>query len=419
MHRNKNPNKSPMTLEFQKELFESARRKKISLNETLNKYGYSFDNLIYEESHKKEWFGPKPKILFDYKSESKDIPFVSFFTGCGGIDLGFEAVGYKHVAAFEFNELFCKTLRKNRPKWKVFGPPTHSGDVSNVSETIESLKKIIPVNFEGIFVGGPPCQPFSIASNQRFSKSGDNFKRIGFEHKKNGSLLFDYVNVIKYFKPTCFLIENVPGLRDLDGGSQLSTALRELVKFGYSIDEPLLLNAADYGVPQFRERLFVVGSRNGNFPIYPKPSEMHFGAGSVLTRNQGSVKNTETRVHKLNSIQRYYKLGYGQRDKLGRVDRLDPCIPSKTVIAGGTNGGGRSHLHPEIPRTLSVRECARLQTFPDNYVFVGSTARQFTQVGNAVPPVLAAQIALAIASSVFHKKEIVSCTKAILEPAVT
>jgi len=77
---------------------------------------------------------------------------------------------------------------------------------------------------------------------------------------------------------------------------------------------------------------------------------------------------------------------------------------SKTVIAGGTNGGGRSHLHPEIPRTLSVRECARLQTFPDDYKFVGSTARQFTQVGNAVPPVLAAQLALAIASSIFHEK---------------
>ena len=89
---------------------------------------------------------------------------------------------------------------------------------------------------------------------------------------------------------------------------------------------------------------------------------------------------------------RYLTLDYGARDHLGRVDRLDPSLPAKTVIAGGS-GGGRSHLHPEIPRTLSVRECARLQSFPDDYVFVGPTARQFTQVGNAVPPVLAARLA--------------------------
>lgn len=81
------------------------------------------------------------------------------------------------------------------------------------------------------------------------------------------------------------------------------------------------------------------------------------------------------------------------RHKLGRVDRLDPAHPSKTIIAGGTAGGGRSHLHPYIPRTLSVRESARIQTFPDNYEFLGPVARQFTQVGNAVPPVLAAQLA--------------------------
>jgi DNA (cytosine-5)-methyltransferase 1 len=95
------------------------------------------------------------------------------------------------------------------------------------------------------------------------------------------------------------------------------------------------------------------------------------------------------------------RLGYGQRDQLGRVDRLDPLLPSKTVIAGGTKGGGRSHLHPEIPRTLSVRECAHLQTFPNDYIFMGASARQFTQVGNAVPPILAAQIGNSLAESYF------------------
>jgi DNA (cytosine-5)-methyltransferase 1 len=87
------------------------------------------------------------------------------------------------------------------------------------------------------------------------------------------------------------------------------------------------------------------------------------------------------------------ELRYGQREKLGRVDRLDPQLPSKTVIAGGTGGGGRSHLHPDVPRTISPREAARLQTFPDKYVFTGPAARQLTQIGNAVPPVMAWHLA--------------------------
>ena len=95
------------------------------------------------------------------------------------------------------------------------------------------------------------------------------------------------------------------------------------------------------------------------------------------------------------------RLTFGKRDKLGRVDRLDPFRPSKTIIAGGTGGGGRSHLHPYIPRTMSVRECARLQTFPDSYEFTGPVARQFTQVGNAVPPVLAYVMAKAIYKSIY------------------
>lgn len=399
----KNINKKQLDIKTQDEIFSFARENNIELDRALEKFGYTFNDLIYEDSSSSNPKQHKPKKLENYIQGNNGIPLVSFFTGCGGIDLGFEAAGYDHVAAFEFNELCCKTLRKNRPNWKVFGPPTHSGDVSKVDEIIQTLENVIQIDFEGVFVGGPPCQPFSIASNQRFSKAGDNFKRIGFEHEKNGNLLFNYIEIVKHFRPTCFLIENVPGLRDLDGGVQLSTAIRELEQIGYQINEPRTLNAADFGVPQFRERLFVIGCRNGKSPKYPTPQNTRFGAGSVLPRDQGKAENTETRVHKLSSMERYYKLGCGQRDQLGRVDRLDPELPSKTVIAGGTNGGGRSHLHPFIPRTLSVRECARLQTFPDDYVFVGPTARQFTQVGNAVPPVLAAQLATAIAESVFGK----------------
>lgn len=384
----------------QKKLVTKAMSNGDDLATALSKAGKGYDDLVYERSHEKQWTGAAPLTLKDFTAKVKGVPIVSFFTGCGGMDLGFERLGFEHVAAFEYNEIFCKTLRKNRPTWKVFGPPYGNGDVSKYDEVEAALEPLIQAPFDGVFVGGPPCQPFSIAANQRFSRSGENFKRVGFAHEKNGNLLFDYVKLIIRFRPKVFVVENVPGLRDLDGGEQLSAAIELLTDHGYVVNEPTVYDAADHGVPQFRERLFVVGSRtNGEFVV---PAKLpHVGAASVLENVPNGLPNHETRTHKAGSIERYMRLRYGQRDQLGRVDRLDPTLPSKTVIAGGTNGGGRSHLHPEIPRTLSVRECARLQTFPDDYVFLGPTARQFTQVGNAVPPVLAATLATSIAEAYF------------------
>lgn len=182
---------------------------------------------------------------------------------------------------------------------------------------------------------------------------------------------------------------------------RIKKALDDLASDGYTITEPRVLNAANYGVPQNRMRWIVAGTRKNTNIILPEPTATVTPCGSVFLRSTENAKNHVTRKHTAESICRYMKLPYGGRDKLGRVDRLDPRLPSKTVIAGGTKGGGRSHLHPFVPRTLSVRECARLQTFPDDYIFTGANARQFTQVGNAVPPLLAYKLALAIKHSVF------------------
>lgn len=146
---------------------------------------------------------------------------------------------------------------------------------------------------------------------------------------------------------------------------------------------------------------WIVAGTCGEIPIeLPQLNDTVTPCGSVFLRSLEGAKNHITREHTAKSIMRYMDLQYGGRDKLGRVDRLDPRLPSKTVIAGGTKGGGRSHLHPFSPRTLSVRECARLQTFPDNYTFTGANARQFTQVGNAVPPLLAYKLAMAIKKAI-------------------
>lgn len=363
--------------------------------------GLSIDDLVYENSKTCKWKGGSPAQVSSFRKAAGGIPIVSFFTGCGGMDLGFEAVGFEHRASFEISETFCNTLRLNRPDWRIFGPPLHSGDVSDIDSVCATLRPLVNVPFDGVFIGGPPCQPFSIASNQRFAKTGPNFKRVGFKHEGNGSLIFDFVDLVAEFKPAVFVIENVPGLRDIDGGQQLAAAIDRLQQCGYSITDPAVYDAAEYGVPQHRRRMIVIGSRMpGAFAMARRRQPA--GAGSVLTKRMTRcAHNHETRNHKVRSVRRYMRLGYGERDHLGRVDRLNPTRPSKTVIAGGTKGGGRSHLHPEIPRTLSVRECARLQTFPDDYRFTGSTARQFTQVGNAVPPVLAAVLAECITRAYF------------------
>ena len=250
-------------LQEQFRLLERSENTDTPLADILEIAGWSYEDLIYEESKIKHWTGRAPLNLKEINPLAQEIPIVSFFAGCGGMDLGLEAAGYKHLAAFEFNELFCKTLRRNRPEWNVFGPPTHSGDVSKFDEIAETLGNIISTPFDGLFVGGPPCQPFSIAANQRFSKSGENFKRVGFSHEKNGNLLFDFLRLIIAFQPKAFVIENVPGLRDIDGGIQLKAAIEELRLNGYQIEEPAVFNAAHYSVPQQRLRLFVVGSRTG------------------------------------------------------------------------------------------------------------------------------------------------------------
>ena len=238
--------------------------------------------------------------------------------------MGLEAAGFEHVALVEHNELFCETLRYNRPDWHVIGPPNEAGDVSCRDELLGILteKCGIKAPFEGVLVGGPPCQPFSIAANQRFNKNGLNFKRIGFEHKKNGNLLFDLLWYISILKPAAFLIENVEGLFDVDGGEQLQRALRDLSAWGYSVAEPFVLDAAHFSVPQHRRRIFICGARFQKMLIPPlKPSYDFIPSDAVLRRSMKGVANHEPRDHKAESVLRYMILNYGQRDHLGRVHR--------------------------------------------------------------------------------------------------
>lgn len=394
-------------LSKQNSLLQEAKTTKGDLPLLLKENGISYDALRYEEYCELPPECLSPIETLDSIRKCTDrIPAVSFFSGAGGFDVGFSYAGFENIVSIELNEVFCNTLRANNPNKIVIGPPQYSGDISKREELANILiENGVTENFPGVFHGGPPCQSFSIAANQRFSKNDDNFKRKGFDDKEKGTLIFDYIWFIKRFRPVAFLIENVAGIMECDADGRIQKALDSLADDGYAITPPRILNAANYGVPQNRMRWIVAGTRSNKKIMLPEPSSSVTPCGSVFLRSIEDAPNHITREHVAESIGRYVKLSYGGRDKLGRVDRLDPRLPSKTVIAGGTKGGGRSHLHPFSPRTLSVRECARLQTFPDNYIFTGSNARQFTQVGNAVPPLLAYKLAMAIKNSVFVEED--------------
>lgn len=393
-----------LTYSQQQIIVQHCIKNGVSLSDELVKLGLTYDSLIYRNENGRENLDKLPDFVpvNNRPKIASKIPCVSFFSGAGGLDIGFECAGFDTIADVEIVPMFCDTLRKNGHK-TIIGPPDFAGDMSKPQDIIHQLTAIgISRNFPGVFHGGPPCQSFSIAANQRFNKAGDNFKRTGFNHAKFGNLLFCYIDVITHFLPSTFLIENVEGLLTIDGGEQITRACAMLRNAGYDVTPPLVINAADYGVPQKRMRTIIVGSRCGHFE-YPSPQLFHIPSGCVFKSTVNGLPNHQTRMHCAESISRYMILEYGKRDKLGRVDRLDPFAPSKTIIAGGTGGGGRSHLHPFIPRTMSVRECARLQTFPDYYEFTGPVARQFTQCGNAVPPVFAYEIACAIFRSIYMK----------------
>jgi DNA (cytosine-5)-methyltransferase 1 len=337
---------------------------------------------------------------------------LSLFTGAGGLDLGFEAAGFDIVAASDIMKESCETIRLNRPNIKVFGPPESSGDIADLtSEFIYKETGLNPGDID-VMLGGPPCQTFSVAAAQRFLKTDAKFKRRGFDSKK-GSLVFEYLRLITEIKPKVFVIENVPGFATIDGGKTIDSLKTLLKDYNYNVQGPFLVKTEEYGVPQARRRVIIVGVLEGatfNFPLPTHTSEINLWAkkqfvttAQALISINKNAKNFETRIHKDESLKRYKSLKIGQREKLGRVDRLNPNTPSKTIIAGGSNGGGRSHLHPFEARTLSVRESAKLQTFPDNYEFSGKIGRQFTQVGNAVPPLFAEILARAIGEQYFNK----------------
>ncbi len=300
--------------------------------------------------------------------EASQYRVVSFFSGCGGLDLGL-------LGGFEF-------LGRRYPQlpFRIEYAADNSEDAAasyalNIGEHIHcaDLTKVPPESLPAadVLIGGFPCQDFSSSG----PKTGINGKR-GELYK----VMLHYMNV---HKPAIVIGENVPHLARLNGGVYLETILKDFESAGYHFDV-WSLYAPDFGLPQSRTRLFLIGVRN-DIPGYPVVPERRFRTSPVTIDT--ALRDLEPVTDETVPNQSQYFVatkatsGGGQGDHHNEVGKVGYCIRA--------NSRGRIQFHYNLPRRLTVRECARLQSFPDEFVFPFSTQRNLMLIGNAVPPLLA------------------------------
>lgn len=341
---------------------------------------------------------------------------VSLFSGAMGLDLGLERAGFNLRFAADNMPAAVETAGRNRPDIPFFG-----GDVRGLSASdVYRFSGLEPGEID-LVSGGPPCQSFSTAG-----------KRLGLDDIERGPLLFEFVRLIDELRPRAFILENVRGLLsassvwrelpynnngkivDVHHGSAFRELRDRLLRLGYSFDYRLI-NTADYGVPQTRQRVVVVGYLGGASVTFPEPTHGQgaglFGEPWVTLEEALSglgdddsfcARFSERKLRYLKQIpsggnwrdlpedQQRESMGRAFLAKGGRSGywrRLSFGAPSPTILTEPHNAS-TSLCHPIEDRPLTVRECARIQTFPDEWVFAGRGADQYRLVGNAVPPLL-------------------------------
>ncbi len=321
------------------------------------------------------------------------LAYISLFCGGGGLDLGFVSAGFKPLFSSDVVPAFCQTVAANLRGHLV--EPHDISELSGVSVTGRVGRAA------DVVIGGPPCQSFSILGSRKSTSD------------PRGRLVFEYARFIKEVGPRAFLFENVPGIRTVNKGRDWEELLAFFkAETGYFI-HCTVLNAVWFGVPQFRQRVIAVGFRDHEaYKLFRWPVRRH--SESVTQPELGllpprparlafedleGLPNHVLRVHGERVATRYSTIPPGGRDRKDHTDRVHPDRPSGTVLVGSGAGGGRPFIHPEEPRHITVREAARLQSFPDWWEFSGGPTAAYRQVGNAVPPLMARQIALSIKSA--------------------
>jgi DNA (cytosine-5)-methyltransferase 1 len=338
---------------------------------------------------------------------------VDLFCGAGGLSLGFQTAGFEIVGGIDFDETSVQTYSENFSPSKAI-----VADLSRVSST--QVAKRLGVSRVDVIIGGPPCQGFSVAGKRIESDS----RNILYRH---------YLDIVNELQPRAVVIENVPTIRSLYEGRVASEIEAGLSTLGFEVNTAVL-NASHFGVPQARRRLFFVAVKNGlsgfAFPettnselvtcedaLSDLPSLAHDPGLPVakyqskpatqyqrrMRRGSRLLYNHEAVIHKPETVRiismvpdggNYKSLPkhlHGTRKVNIAWTRMDSKGPSFTIDAGHNH-----HFHYKHNRVPTVRECARIQSFPDTFRFLGNRTSQYRQVGNAVPPKLAEAIAVEI-----------------------
>jgi len=332
----------------------------------------------------------------------KKLLAIDLFSGCGGLSKGFIDAGYDILVGVDNDKAALDTFEHNHN-----GAVALNADLS-APETFDLIDKIVGNRKLDVIIAGPPCQGFSLTGPRDFDDT-------------RNKLYLAVIAAVKKYKPKAFIIENVPGMATLYKGEVKNEILRRLARLGYNV-ECRVLCAADYGVPQIRKRLIFTGIREDvGTPEFPAPvntpenyvtcrqaiSDLPFHTsdtytceptteyqkkmrGRCCTLHNHVITNHKKFVADVISLVpegcNYKSLpeGVGESRKFNEAwTRYHGDKPSKTI-----DTGHRNHFHYEFNRVPTIRENARLQSFPDDFVFKGSKTQQNRQVGNAVPPLL-------------------------------
>ena len=360
------------------------------------------------------------------KDTKKELTCVDLFCGAGGITLGFKNAGIRPLVSSDINEFAAKTHQYNFPEI-----PFIKGDLSlpkNKKELISIVTKQLKKNETiDVLVGGPPCQGFSMFGKRRFKNTDKDYDPHLDPRNK---LVYTFVDYIKELNPKWIVMENVAGFTNLDDGFFLKYLINEIEELGYKNHDFKIINTADYGVAQTRKRFILIANRTGNIIPWPKPkyykepknwqkpyrtikeviSDLSCDSTYCDLKSHIPMNHSEDVKERFSYIEEGKKINptvlpeHLKRSKTGKeiksfskvFFRLDRNSPSPTIVPGHS----AFPIHPWLHRQLTIREAARIQSFPDSIRFFGPQGQQCIQVGNAFPPLAAESIANAISKTI-------------------
>ncbi|VEU77961.1 DNA cytosine methyltransferase [Mycoplasmopsis columbinasalis] len=324
------------------------------------------------------------------RGQQKDFFFIDLFTGAGGLSCGLVMAGMTPVGSVEILKPAVETYKYNFSKVRNFEDNITDRDICD-PEVKKTLKDSVKGKHIHLIAGGFPCQGFSLAGNRAVTDP-------------RNSLYLEMLEIVKSLKPDFVLMENVKGLRSMLNGKIEEKIIQDYKKIGYDINVTVL-NSADYGVPQYRERVIFVGNRINAINYHPKPfldETNRVTVGDVLAKYLDMPENIEKNHIFANTsdkiLEKIRELPIGKSLYKNYSDGWKKVFWDKPSSTVKENHGG-VNIHPILNRLMTPRELATLQSFPDDFIFKGAKKWQLVQIGNAVPPLLGKAIGLAILKS--------------------